>query len=113
MIQRLTITDIFTRIHSIIMLIRNACMSRIDILRKVLVGGKGQPSETWPKHTLEPQGESGPNSFWPCYLNVNVNGTLRCYGFEMYVSSGRYYLRIFNASAQPTTTITLDRPIPT
>jgi type IV pilus assembly protein PilY1 len=49
-----------------------AVMSRVDILRKVMAGGKGQPANTWPKNTLEAEGSG---SGWSCYLVIRVSGT--------------------------------------
>ncbi len=52
-----------------------ACMSRIDITRKVLAGGAGEPSAKWPKNTLNGHG-SGDGWGTACRLCVQV-GTLR------------------------------------
>ncbi|UCC12471.1 MAG: hypothetical protein JSW02_02745 [candidate division WOR-3 bacterium] len=88
-----------------------AIMSRVDILRKVLVGGKGEPSQEWPKHTLEPQG-SGRG--WPCYINATVNGSSVGYMFEAYTADADWWIRIRQVSpVSGATWVTLDRPIPT
>ncbi len=56
-----------------------ACMSRIDVTRKVLSGGRGVPTSQFPKNTLEAEGSG---SGWSCYLATRTGGTIYKYRFS-------------------------------
>ena len=56
-----------------------AVMSRADVMRKVIAGGKGQPAQAYPKNMFEAQGQM---TGWSCYLVVRVGGVVQKYQFS-------------------------------
>ncbi len=61
-----------------------ACMSRIDVAKKVLTGGMGSPPHSMDKQFLEGAGGAyfGYDCFWPCTLSYTSGGRLYRYRFS-------------------------------
>ncbi|MEE8596736.1 MAG: PilC/PilY family type IV pilus protein [bacterium] len=88
-----------------------AVMSRIDIVRKVLVGGKGVPASQYPKNTLNAEGSG---SYWGlrCRLVINVGGTIYKYTFTK-PSLSRIRITAYDRPVNAPDTAVLPYPIPT